>query len=878
MGDAILLDAAPPDLAFGFAGDGGDAGVIGVARATGELAPILLELGIFAPVPMSGLTPDVQTLTLTTEVPTVMSEPNLTPDVQTLTLTNTEPNVAVGQLLQPDVQSLTFEALAVVVGGPRSLAIDGAQILEFGTVEAAVRPGLNQSVNVAAQSLMFVMADGGGIFIPPVTVLGVLQAAQGGVWNGAQNQEFRGHGEHALLRTPSSIPGRADELSVYFQTAQSTNIAGICNSFKTGYDPNDMLSGYSTPQAIGSRTIAVIPGGPISAIPDRTRDTPDTVYARGLTYCFHTARPGFVPVGPPTGGSVGVIMMSVATDPNLNNYDRWSDPVTVLQYTVAETWAEPFASGSPAHWNGGYKEVACDWDPGLGHIVLCGTGLTSTNPAVPTSRFRWRVFIAHEAAPFDGTAFPSPTMVFDPLEEIPEGHWGFGIGGAYQPYFVIDQDTNDYHLFITNRGRAVGHFVSTARGVAGSWVPNPDNPLLTLDLLGAKMIALGQPENVPIKIGSPFALKDKAAGKWFVGTGGGPNGQHKPHSLIYLAEALDLGPLATVVQELNMATLAVPANQLSFVSLGLATQSVAVPAESLVFSTVNQTLLGGGGAYCNMHEDVRRKAADELAGLDVAWPNAKHSPAQNQLWAEVWVRDDAPDLRVSTEAISFGGRTIRYRKNGVLRILLRQPLGLGNADLLARADLLRAAFMDAFVGGTRYGTPWLENGGRDTGDHEGQQRLDFVVGFYADDDHASDANFGTQAPVDREEAHNIARGRFARLITTAQSVTTINDGELREKPPDQRHVVFSVHTGRPIDSVGSARQVRNVGLATAMIVEKLNVGTSDALGLADEIVLRFRSVAERGVQFDTPYLRTVGRRDSRWLLLVLIPFRFEEVA
>ncbi len=321
-------------------------------------------------------------------------------------------------------------------------------------------------------------------------------------------------------------------LSLYFVSNQSSTLAGIAHSGKV--HTADVVTGWSATPISGSFVIPQLPAVP-ATLASTNRDTP-TIFWHPPTsqwVLLHTARRGTLAAE--LIGFIAAVMGSVASDPNVYDAARWSDPVSVLEYD-GESFATPFTSAG--EWMGGFTEVTAVYDPDLGYAVAFGTGLTEASPGGP---FRWRFWRAPEIAPFNGLTFGPPVQVFSPLEDIPLGQWGYEGGGAYHPHVSIGP-TGEYHLvFRSGTGASIGHFVSKAKGVAGSWAANPNNPIMTLDRMASELATLGQGASTPSvindQIGAPSMLFSAADGKVWVFCDGGPLGRYASGARIFAMEA-----------------------------------------------------------------------------------------------------------------------------------------------------------------------------------------------------------------------------------------------------------------------------------------------------------------------------------------------------
>lgn len=299
-------------------------------------------------------------------------------------------------------------------------------------------------------------------------------------------------------------------------------------------------------------------------------------------------------------------------------------------------------------------------------------------------------------------------------------------------------------------------------------------------------------------------------------------------------------------------------------------------AEGLLFNPQQAAM----GPYEDMHQRVRIDVLSALAaaglGSVVLWPNEdpKNPDGTPKIPADtLWCEVEDDDIETTMIAI---GDTHVYRKRGELRLKVRQPLELGDGEILERIDLLRPFFREKKGGnGVVFGLPYRWEGGRDDDGEPAQWLHTLVCPYHLDDDItrarkqvAVSPSFGPPG----ESIHNSARGRFAREITQGQSIPTAFDNAAFAPPEGAPWVLFTVQTGRP--SFGAL--IVTPGIAIAAIMWPQNTGTGGLLALVDQIALRFRQVHEAGVTYETPTVRTVRRSGQYFQQNVVIPFRAME--
>lgn len=121
---------------------------------------------------------------------------------------------------------------------------------------------------------------------------------------------------------------------------------------------------------------------------------------------------------------------------------------------------------------------------------------------------------------------------------------------------------------------------------------------------------------------------------------------------------------------------------------------------------------------------------------------------------------------------------------------------------------------------------------------------------------------------------NAIRSRFKTQIADVYSLTTQYDNQDMAKPslPWCR---LSILDGESFQTQ-IVSGYRTAGVMIAQLFYPLGTGDKDARIMAGHIDTAFKSVALSGIQFQTPSVKVIGRRDDSWQVNVTCPFYINE--
>lgn len=241
--------------------------------------------------------------------------------------------------------------------------------------------------------------------------------------------------------------------------------------------------------------------------------------------------------------------------------------------------------------------------------------------------------------------------------------------------------------------------------------------------------------------------------------------------------------------------------------------------------------------------------------------------------------DGSPYLRFlnawgETTQVAAGGEGHRYRTEGIAVASLFTPLRDGDATLLSHARRIAAPFRDQSFGGIQIqsGISIIR-----VGVQGAYWRTNVHIPWVAfEDGVVPEVAAISGGDPDLEGAVMVVRDRFKTEIADPNSLPTQYDNDAFDPPVDGETswAHWSVRIAAEDVEIGGGFR-HTPGLATANLFVPAGSGTHDALLLAGEIVTAFRSVADRGVTFQSPSLSRTGRAGSWWQINVRCPFYFE---
>lgn len=121
---------------------------------------------------------------------------------------------------------------------------------------------------------------------------------------------------------------------------------------------------------------------------------------------------------------------------------------------------------------------------------------------------------------------------------------------------------------------------------------------------------------------------------------------------------------------------------------------------------------------------------------------------------------------------------------------------------------------------------------------------------------------------------NAIRSRFKAQIADPHSLVTQYDNQDMAKP-DLPWCRLSILDGESFQTE-IVRGYRTAGVMIAQLFYPLGTGDKAARIMAAHIEDAFKSVSISGTQFQTPSVKTIGRRDDSWQVNVTCPFYVNE--
>lgn len=278
--------------------------------------------------------------------------------------------------------------------------------------------------------------------------------------------------------------------------------------------------------------------------------------------------------------------------------------------------------------------------------------------------------------------------------------------------------------------------------------------------------------------------------------------------------------------------------------------------------------------YVTTADKLRTKLEAEVVDpleLAVQWQNMDLVPPNPDVGSEErWISvETAWD---SAEWSCKGVTTLR----GEFQVACMIPVGrlAGEAQEIAQA--VSASFGPAFVNGLVYREPRIVRLGR-----RGPWHVVVAVCPFEDPDpYTPAADYGAPAYITQEQAFQVVRSRICRELEEDLDITVRYDNDPRLRPAADDSWVEPIITFVAAErlEMGPGGTSDGVGSVRAEIFTQAGIGDRAGLVIGDQIVSKFRDVADSGVQFGTPSFRHVGRRQSSWLDEVRIPFRITQAA
>lgn len=245
------------------------------------------------------------------------------------------------------------------------------------------------------------------------------------------------------------------------------------------------------------------------------------------------------------------------------------------------------------------------------------------------------------------------------------------------------------------------------------------------------------------------------------------------------------------------------------------------------------------------------------------------------------VHDNEPDLastsswaRASIDSIEVkqigAGRSNLYRYSGRALIDIRTSIDLGeNAGLIGFEELV-STFSQKTVATVNYRSPSIVGKVRIGDDWIIEVALEFWV------DHDEPVLANSPGRPSMTSAMSTIRTHFRTNVAGPLNLHLLSDNQpmTQELPSVWCRLSWKADDSQRADSV----TIRTFGIMEARTFCTVDVGDSQLLDIAQQILDTMKCVTLSGVTLKSPSIRTVGRRGSWWQLNVSCPLFFDSAA
>ena len=337
-----------------------------------------------------------------------------------------------------------------------------------------------------------------------------------------------------------------------------------------------------------------------------------------------------------------------------------------------------------------------------------------------------------------------------------------------------------------------------------------------------------------------------------------------PLAVAALAPSVDLGALAVSAPAANYTETALAAS-VAFGAVSLLAPSASVTLTA-VAPTTRQRLAG-------LYSEIGRLCRNRWR-LEIAEPLSVATRYENMPFT-------APDGTYTELAVVHDGTTQLHVGNeetavmatGYLEARVWGGLHRGVHSLYVGIEAIRAAFTDK-VHGDRliFGSPTESGQGRSGARYWVEMRCPFKI-----DDTLGRAPvrvLGTLRDGGYEEAYDIIRQRANAALQAMDTPTPLQLPNMPGEPPNESRYARLTHL--PVESFDLARgtSLKEIGgIAVFQVFGPLGRGEAGPLEVVDTIDEAFRSVLDRGVNFDPPQPGRGMRSGSRWIRNVSVRWR-----